>query len=162
MRYNHEDGYALKDLFENLFGSNAWYDIKHSTDLKKWKKYSEKALSALEKSAQTTVKIVDDEWLNEFSSIIELGKSRIESSKDFEQLFSNLAASFGELSFLQLGMRPRRKGINKITLRHPSDWKLDRYRSVQYVQNPEQREALYNKSLRSLAGTDEAGPLTKR
>jgi len=158
MRYNQEYGYALKILFENLFGISAWYDIKHSTDLKKWKSYSKKALSALEISAQATVQVVDNNWEKEFYSIIEFGRKRIDSSKYFEQLLSNLAASFGELSFLQLGMLPRRKGIKKVTLRHPSDWKLDRYRSVQYVQSAKQREASNKKSLKSPGGTGEVDP----
>ena len=144
MRYNEEDGYALKHLFESLFGRNAWLEIKHSTDLGQWKKYSLRVLSALEVSAKATVQVADEEWFGQFTSTIEHGKRRVNSSKDFEQLFASLAASLGEISFLQLGMMPMRSTQENISLRHHGNWKLDRYRSVQYVQSAEQRAATYN------------------
>ena len=146
MRYNQEDGYALKHLFENLFGRNAWSEIKHSTELNKWKKYSIRILTALEVSAKATIQVADEKWFREFTSTIEHGKSRVKLSTDFEQLFANLAASLGEISFLQLGMIPMRLTQESVTLRHQSNWKLDRYRSVQYVQNAEQQTASHNKS----------------
>ncbi|MFA5985281.1 MAG: hypothetical protein WC782_14795 [Methylococcaceae bacterium] len=147
MRYNEEDGYALKHLFENLFGRSAWVEIKHSTDLRQWKKYSARVLSALEVSAKATIQVADADWFNQFTSIIEFGKDRVNSSKDFEQLFSSLAATLGEISFLQLGMMPRRLTQENKTLRHKINWKLDRYRSVQYVQNTEQLAATHNLSV---------------
>lgn len=147
MRYNEEDGYALKHLFESLFGRDAWLEIKHSTDLRQWKKYSVRVLSALEVSAKATIQVVDEEWFSQFTSIIEHGKSRVNSSKDFEQLFANLAASLGEVSFLQLGMMPKRSTQENISLRHQGNWKLDCYRSVQYVQNAEQLTATHNLSV---------------
>ena len=147
VRYNQEDGYALKHLFESLFGRNAWLEIKHSTDLRQWKKYSTRVLSALEGSAKATVQVADKEWFGQFASTIEHGKNRVNSSKDFEQLFASLAASLGEISFLQLGMMPMRSTQKNITVRHPSNWKLDCYRSVQYVQNAEQLAATHNLSV---------------
>jgi hypothetical protein len=148
VRYNEEDGYALKHLFESLFGRNAWLEIKHSTNLRQWKKYSIRVLSALEVSAKITVQVADEEWFGQFASTIEHGKRRVNSSKDFEQLFASLAASLGELSFLQLGMMPMRSTQENITVRHQSNWKLDRYRSVQYVQNSEQLAATHNLSVK--------------
>jgi len=147
VRYNEEDGYALKHLFENLFGRSAWLEIKHSTDLRQWKKYSARVLSALEVSAKATIQVADADWFNQFTSTIEFGKGRVNSSKDFEQLFSSLAATLGEISFLQLGMMPRRLTQENITVRHKINWKLDRYRSVQYVQNTEQLAATHNLSV---------------
>jgi len=147
VRYNEEDGYALKHLFESLFGGNAWLEIKHSTDLRQWKKYSVRVISALEVAAKATVQVADEEWFGQFDSTIEHGKRRINSSKDFEQLFASLAASLGEMSFLQLGMMPMRSTQKNITVRHQSNWKLDRYRSVQYVQNAEQLAATHNLSV---------------
>lgn len=145
MRYNMEDGYALKHLFENLFGQKAWLDIKHSSDLAKWKKYCTRLLSAIEVSARATIQIVDDQWLIELAAEVEHGKSLVKLSEDFEQLFANLAGSLGNISFLQLGHIPTRLTQDSVTLRHPSNWNLDCYRSVQYVQNQEQQENLNNR-----------------
>lgn len=141
-----EDGYALKHLFENLFGSNAWYDMKHSTDISKWKKYCARLLSAIEVSANVTVQIADNQWFSELAREVAHGKELIKLSENFEQLFANLAGSLGNISFLQLGLIPTRLSQESITLRHPSNWKLDCYRSVQYVQNQQQMKNSHNKS----------------
>jgi hypothetical protein len=145
MQCKIEDGYALKSLFENLFGRKAWYDLKESTDLIQWKSYCTRLLVAVETSAKATIQIVDIHWFEELNSEIKHGKEMIKSSNDFEQLFANLAASIGRISFLQFGLIPTRLTQENITLRHPSNWKLDSYRSVQYVQNDEQKKTLLNK-----------------
>lgn len=140
-----EDGYSLKHLFERIFGRKAWYELKHCTDIGTWKKYCTRLLSAIEVSAKATVQIADEAWFEQLSKTIEHGKEMVKLSKDFEQLFVNLAASLGAISFLQLGLTPSRLTQESVTLRHPSNWKLDCYRSVQYVQNHEQRQNLHDK-----------------
>jgi hypothetical protein len=140
-----EDGYVLKHLFENLFGKKAWYDVKHSTDIAKWKKYCDRLLSAIEVSANATVQIADDHWFDELAREVSHGKKLIKLSEDFEQLFANLAGSLGNISFLQLGLIPTRLSQASITLRHSCNWQLDHYRSVQYVQNQQQMTNLQNK-----------------
>lgn len=126
-------------------------EIKHSTDLKVWKKYSERILSAIECSAKATVEIADDEWFDELASIIKHGKGRIKSAKDTEQLFAALSASLAEISFLQLGWIPNHIRSEQVTLRHSGNWKLNPFRNVQYVQNAEQVRAkkAYNKRLQA-------------
>ena len=147
MRCNMEDAYALKHLFENVFGRSAWYELKSSKDLNKWKNYCARLLSAINVSAKASILIADSEWFDELASEIELGKDMLNLSEDFEQLFANLSASLGTISFLQLGMVPSRSSKKKVTLRHPSNWQLDSYRSVQYVQNTEQRKNSHNKKI---------------
>lgn len=145
MRYNMEDGYGLKHLFENIFGRKAWYELKHCSDIAIWKKYCSRLLSAIEVSAISTVQIADDAWFQELAGEVGHGKEMVRISEGFEQLFANLAASLGTISFLQLGLIPSRLAQENITLRHQSNWKLDRYRSVQYVQNADQRRNSHNK-----------------
>ena len=151
MRYNMEDGYALKHLFENIFGRKAWHELKHCTEIGIWKKYCTRLLSAIEVSAKATVEIADETWFEELSGKVEHSKEMLHLSDNFEQLFANLAASLGAISFLQLGLLPNRMTQESITLRHSSNWQLDRYRSVQYVQNSVQRQNLLNKKKQSNA-----------
>lgn len=145
MRYNMEDGYGLKHLLENIFGRKAWYELKHSTDIATWKKYCTRLLSAIEVSARATVLVADDDWFKQLSAELEHGKEMLKLSEDFEQLFVNLSASLGTISFLQLGLVPSRLTQENVSLRHPTNWKLDRYRSVQYVQNTAQRHNSHKK-----------------
>lgn len=108
-------------------------------------------LSAIEVSAKSTVEIAGEFWFEELSGEVGHGKEMVRLSEDFEQLISNLPASLGSISFLQLGLVPRRLTVESVTLRHSSNWKLDRYRSVQYVQNFEQQKNSHNKRKQSNA-----------
>ena len=139
MEYNLENCYAMKSLVENLFGSSAWYEVKHSTDPKVWRKYSTRILSAISVSARATVSIADSEWHEELNSLVEFGQSRIKSSASTELIFANLAASLASISFHQLGLVPCNIRSKQVTLRHEGNWKLDCFRSVQYVQSKEQK-----------------------
>ncbi|MBI4792933.1 MAG: hypothetical protein HY789_09480 [Deltaproteobacteria bacterium] len=150
MQYTLEEGYPLKALVEKLFGNRAWLEIKHATSLPRWKKYAERILSAIETSAKATIEIADNEWFEELSKLINHGKTRIKTSKNTEQLFANLSASLAEVSFFQIGQVPDHSRFKQTTLRHPGNWKLDSFRSVQYVQNCKQAEAKerYKKTLK--------------
>jgi len=141
MKYNLEEGYPLKALIEKLFGNRAWLEIKHSTSLANWKKYSIRILSAIETSAKATIEVADNTWFEELSELIEHGKTRIKTAKNTEQLFANLSASLAEVSFLQIGQVPNHSRFNQTTLRHPCNWKLNSFRSVQYIQSRKQAEA---------------------
>ena len=150
LKYNLENCYALKSLIERLFGNRAWLDIKHSTDLRRWKKYSTRILAAIECSAKASIEIVDDEWFEGLAKIIEHGKKRIKSAKDTEQLFATLSASLAEISFFQIGAIPNHRMQQQVTLRHPGNWKLNAFRCVQYVQSSKQSEnqKAHNKRLK--------------
>ena len=141
MRYNLEDGYALKSLVENLFGKRSWLEIKHATSSKVWKKYSVRILASISLAARTTVEIADADWHKELESIIELGKSRIGKAKDSEAIVSVLAGTLGLISFHQLGRMPNNGHRSQVTLRHPGNWVFSQFRSVQYVQSREQAGA---------------------
>ena len=106
MKHKLEEAYGMKSLVENLFGRNAWLEVKHSTSLKVWKKYSNKILSAITVTARSTVEISDPDWHEELESIVELGNGRINHAKDTESVFSALAGTLGLISFHQLGRRP--------------------------------------------------------
>jgi len=148
LKYNLESAYGLKSLVEDLFGKKAWVEVKHATDVKTWKKYSLKIISAIELAAKSTVEISDNEWFQELNSIVEHGKGRINRSKSTEEIFASLSASVASISFFQLGRLPNNSCRQQVTLRHKGNWKFNEFRSVQYVQNKEQAyvKKQYNKS----------------
>ncbi len=141
MEYRLEEAYGMKSLVENLFGKKAWLEVKHSTDVKTWKKYALKILSAIETSAEATVEIADNDWFNELHSLVEFGQGRIKGTNNTEMVFASLAASLANISFHQLGFVPSNVLQKQVTLRHKRHWKLNEFRSVQYVQNKRQFEA---------------------
>lgn len=151
MKHSLEEAYGMKSLVENLFGRRAWLEVKHSTSVRVWRKYSKRILSAISTSARATVEIADSEWHNELNSIVDLGSARLGHAKDTESVFSALAGTLGLISFHQLGRTPSNATREQVSLRHPSNWKLNQYRSVQYVQNQEQAQTkeAHNKSRHS-------------
>lgn len=142
MRYNIEDGYALKSLIEQIFGRQAWYEIKHCEDLATWKKYSKRVLKAIKASIDSTVNITDTDWREEIDREIEFGLQLLHSSIELDVLFSNLSATLARVSFLQIGLIPDRGSRENVQARAGSNWNLNNYRSVQYVQTQGQIEAV--------------------
>jgi len=136
-----EKYYSLKATFERLWGKGTYLELKHCSDLSVWKKYATRTLKASLISIQETVQIKDDDWQERVDGIINHGIEMIKLSKDFDDLYETLAASYIELSFHQIGLMPSRPSNVRPVLK-TQDWKLDGYRSVQYVQAPEQRKSL--------------------
>jgi len=139
MKYNEEDSYVLKDFVGRLFGNSAWLEIKHATDVKTWKKYASKILSVIEFSKENTVMVADEQWFEVWGKIIAEGKDDLKSLTTVEQIFSSLATILAKISFLQLGKIPDNYRSKKVSMRDKSIWRLDEYRSVQYVQDNDQK-----------------------
>jgi hypothetical protein len=139
MEYQESDCYALKSLIGDLFGEKAWIEIKHSTDLSRWKKYCKRLLSSIECSAKQTVKVADDERFGELSNTVKFGKTRINGSENFEGLFSGLSTTLATISFLQLGKVPCHIRRNSVKAGNNNNWDLSETRSVQYVQSTNQK-----------------------
>jgi len=134
---------SLKSSIENLLGRDAWYALKESESISTWKKYLGKALKALRVSIHETVQICDDDWMSEVDYQIDEGLEDIKRAKSIDEIISCLAATLLNVSFLQTGLLPRRKGsVNSVSLRKEK-WKHDVYRQVVYLQTPKQRESLF-------------------
>ena len=131
--------YPVKALFERVLGREAFLRVKDSGSLSGWKTNYQKLFRAIEVSAAATVEVVDEEWPYELHELLAQGKSRIEIAKSIDQLHANVAATLGELAFLQLGYVPAfHSTMDRIPL-VPQRWRLNPTRSVQYVQSNEQR-----------------------
>lgn len=133
--------YALKSMFERVWGKDTYLDLKHCSDLKVWKRYCERTLHATRLAASDTVLIADDAWRKDLAVIIDHGLQRLKAAKGFDDLFQCFAATYAEISFHQFGFMPSRQLTSRAQLRK-GNWRLDAFRSVQYVQSAEQKESL--------------------
>lgn len=133
-----EKYYALKDTFERLWGRNTYLDLKHCSDIRRWKRYCERTLRVSGMAAIDSVLIADDDWHVTFANIVQRGIERIKSAKNFDDLFQNFAATYMEMSFHQFGWMPSVSPSYRSKLKQ-GGWKLDGFRSVQYVQSPQQK-----------------------
>ena len=82
-----EDAYPLKTLIEILFGNEAWLEIKQTTNLETWKKYSSKILAH-------AVPYEPESRIDEFAS---MGQTHIDAAEDTEELFASLAATLASI-----------------------------------------------------------------
>lgn len=133
--------YALKSMFEKIWGKDTYRELKHCSDLKVWKRYCERTLKVTEIAASDTVRIADDDWFSGLSEIIQHGISGVKTAKSFDDLFQYFAATYAEVSFHQLGFMPNVYPEMRSQLRKGA-WRLDRYRSAQYVQSADQKAML--------------------
>ncbi len=136
-----EKYYALKSVFEDIWGKSAYQKLKHCANLKIWKRYAERTLLGSRIAIQETILVIDENWQEDAHNIISYGIQLIKSAKSFDELFQALSSSYIQLSFHQIGFMPRKPSNFRRQLRK-EHWKLDFSRSVQYVQNAEQKKNL--------------------
>lgn len=135
--------FSLKSSLEDIFGRDAWHQLKETTDVLVWKKYITKTLKALDVASKQTVLVYDNEWREDLTKIINDGLERIKTLKDIDELISELANTLLKISFLQIGYIPNRKRVNgQVTLKK-ENWKLDKFRTVLYAQTSEQKDNLF-------------------
>lgn len=137
----------VKSEIECAFGSEAWYALKDTTSVTTWKTYFVKVLSSYKVAAKATIQVTDDSWQREFEANIDEAVKIIKRTKDFDSALDIFCGALIRQGYLQLGMAPKRKTSNRKTRLVESDWTLDNYRTVQYVQTKEQRHNLFRSQL---------------
>lgn len=131
--------YPMKAVFEEILGKASFMKVKDYGPLKSWKAETGCLLKAVALSINATVEIADEEWRAEINAEIEHGISLVESCSEIDELFSCLSATLTKVVFLQIGFVPRgHRSVSRVALT-PRNWKLNPVRSVQYVQNEQQR-----------------------
>ncbi|MCZ8280142.1 MAG: hypothetical protein O9313_17560 [Acetobacteraceae bacterium] len=136
-----EQHYALKHAFERLWGDEAFLELKHSSDIKTWKRHCQRTLQATRIAVSDTVQVADSVWHETFLAIVDHGLRRIEGAAQLDELFQDFAATYMELSFHQLGFFPNKASRSSRPLRKGT-WQLSHFRSVQYVQTECQKQHL--------------------
>lgn len=146
--------YALKSAVEDLLGNQAWLDLKETTSTASWRRYVLKLLDAIELSVKTTVLVKDEDWMQEVRSNLNHGRYLARIAESPEDAIAALSATLLRQVFLQLGSEPPSRKTAKMAPLKPSHWDLSAFRSVQYVQTPQQRESLFRSRQRKAIGFD--------
>jgi len=144
LRYDMQQFYPLKAALEELLGHRAYLHLKETATLRDWKEQIRKLIQAIKIAIKSTVEIADDDWFEDIDKILELADGLISASNNVTGLFANLSAALARLVFIQIGFLPLgRQRIDSVRLTKEW-WTLNKVRTVQYVQNNEQR---YNAQL---------------
>jgi hypothetical protein len=138
IRHDMSQFYPLKDAMECILGHKTYMRLKETATLSDWKKESKKLLNAIELAVNQTVEIADEDFYKEIHRVLELGRECIPLAENAADLFSYLSATLARLTFLQIGLIPSRH--LKVRPLIPRYWKLSAIRSVQYVQNENQKQ----------------------
>jgi hypothetical protein len=141
LRHDLSQFYPMKAVMEQLFGRKCFAKLKEGGSLADWKAESRRLLKAAEVAVRINVPVSDAEWHDEVNSILDLGRSHVASASTAGELFCAIAATFARMTFLQLGALPSRSTVASVSLAE-RNWRLDAYRSVQYVQTEKQRQSL--------------------
>lgn len=134
--------YEIKSVLEQLFGNQAWLDLKECTSLSKWKRHTLRLVKAIRLSIEESVEIRDQPWMDEVNENLDRGMKSIRASKSVEAMLSGFCATILRQVFLQIGMIPNRRSVRKVPLTR-ENWRLNAHRSVQYVQTAMQVERLF-------------------
>jgi hypothetical protein len=145
--------YALKSAVEDLLGKKAWLDLKETTSAITWRRYVLKLIDAIELSIDTTVLIKDADWMLDVRSNLNHGRELARIATSPEDAIAALSATLLKQVFLQLGFSPSRKLIDAVPLK-ATHWDFSAFRSVQYVQSPQQKDNLFHAKQRKEIGFD--------
>ena len=151
LRHDMSHMYALKSSIEDLLGNRAWLELKETTSATTWRRYVLKLLDAIELSVETTVLIKDDEWMQDVRSNLKHGRELMRVAKSPEDVIAALSGTLLRQVFLQLGSAPSRKTAASVPLKS-QNWNFSGFRSVQYVQSPQQKEDLFLSKQRRAIG----------
>lgn len=143
LRHDISQNYELKAAIQALFGNQTWLDLKETTSLATWRRYVMKLLDAIELSIDCSVEIRDDAWAAEVAGNLARGRKSAKSSKSIEALLSGFNATLLGQVFLQIGFLPKRDTARKAVALTKANWRMNNWRSVQYVQSPAQIEAMF-------------------
>ena len=141
IRFDLAQFYPMKGVLENILGRSTYRKLKDYAELSDWEDALEKLLNAILLSINTTILIADDDWLQDVEKIVVSGKESLRQSKNSADLFASFSATLTKIVFLQIGFIPDRYSSEKVPL-VPSNWKLDVFRSVQYIQSNNQKQSL--------------------
>ncbi|HSH72658.1 MAG TPA: hypothetical protein VK974_06345 [Methylophilaceae bacterium] len=153
MHHDLSHMYALKSAIEDLLGEAAWRDLKECTSTKTWRRYVLKLIDAIEISVATNIQICDEDWMSQVQDNLGHGRELARIAENTDDLISALTSTLLRQVFLQLGNIPRRKTVRTVTLK-TENWRLDGFRTVQIVQTPAQRNALFMFKQRKKIGFD--------
>jgi hypothetical protein len=142
LKYDISHRTAIKSALEEILGQDAWYELKESTSIAPWRKNVLKALQAIRLSISASISIRDEDWARQVEENLSRGEAGVKSSADIDELLSSFEATLLRQVFLQIGLGLNFKGREGLSLRK-DNWKLDKLRSVQYVQSPHQIEAKF-------------------
>ncbi len=139
-RFDQSQYHAIKAVFEEVLGRESYAKVKDYGSINAWRVESKRLLKAISLSISTTVQVYDEDWMAEIQGHLQLGISLVESCSELDELFSALAAILARVTLLQIGLIPvGHRSIDRVPLTS-GHWKLDPVRTVQYVQNDEQRK----------------------
>jgi len=144
----------LKSAIEDLFGRDAWYALKESNHLGTWRKYAERTFKAVELSIEDTVEVYDPEWMEAVSSCLTKGMEQLKLVDAIDDVVGVVAGTMVEMSFLQIGYMPRRKGKSGPFPLRKGEWRFNAFRSVAYFQTRSQKENRFVSVQRAKIGFD--------
>ena len=140
LKYDSTQYFALKGALEGILGKASYRRLKETGTLDDWRQELRRLLKAVELSVRDTVHIADPEWREEIYAELRHGQHMVGLPAEIDEILSTLSATLIKVVFLQLGFVPRSQHVERRILRE-GNWRLDRYRSVQYVQTEDQRRA---------------------
>ena len=140
LRHDVSQFYSMKAVLEDLFGHPTYLRLKETGSFSDWKDAIAKLLRAIELSISLSVEVADDDWRAAIEFEIQSGLEFVQSADHMDELFCGFSATIARIVFTQIGQMPR-YGVSRQTVPLTKEfWKLNSYRTVQYVQTVTQKE----------------------
>lgn len=138
----------LSYLFWDIFWEWEYQSFKDNWYFSDYKKQYIKLIKTFKKTVKDNILVSDNYFLEEISQEIEKSILDCKKSKNIDELNIELISFLTKFSFLLLWKKPDnflfdRRYFSK-TKKINSNWKLNNFRNIQYIQNEEQKINLKN------------------
>jgi hypothetical protein len=140
--------YEFSRLIHMLYGATDYYTIKSHNNITLAKKFYIKILKSLRFSIEETIIVIDKKHKTELLNLVNKYEKLLKQKKSFDELDQSMITFQTELIFYLIGGIPHRWRSEKI-INKKSIWKLDFFRSVQYISTPEQKQNIIFKAIQT-------------
>lgn len=129
--------FSLTMLFNQIYWYEDYCTFKENWTISDFKKQYQKLLKTIKNSIKVNITICDEYFKNELFKAIDDASLEIKKAEKVENINNILICFLTRFSFNLLGMEPCYQYYR-------NDLNLNKFRSIQYVQNPKQKKALEN------------------
>jgi hypothetical protein len=142
----YEVDFGLTLLFNQIYGEDEYYSFKENSLLSDYKKQFIKLIKTIQNAFISSCFQTSTIHITEIKKLVEEEINNITRSKDVETIYKNLVIFYPKLLFLIIGEIPQNSQVKK-KLSNKSNWTLNKYRQISYIQNDEQKYNLLIKIL---------------
>ena len=132
--------HSISLLFGQLYGEEAYFEMNDYPNFLTYKKQFVKLLNTLKIVIENNVNHADNEYKKRLIEVVEVANKKASNSTEGVILFQIIIECQTKIVFMLIGNQPENFSSKKIVTNNKHNWKLNKFRTIVYLQTEEQKE----------------------